>query len=268
MTFYELYFLWLGVAVTEQRKELEMLWCLKANHFSSECVVTLMVEYICMIFKLKYLQFVLRPFMLKREVVCMAKLDEVKKYLRPGQVYRRAEFAKWSNAVDRHLKQLHEDGTLTKLSGGLYYCPKKTAFGEVPAEDEKLVEAFLKDSRFLLTSPNAYNALGVGTTQLYNETVVYNHKRHGCFTLGGRVFDFRLKPHFPKSLSQEFLLVDLVNNLDRLAENQDTVLEHVKDKVASADPRGLSKAVREYGGVKARKFFAHILADDTLRYAH
>jgi len=197
----------------------------------------------------------------------MAKLDEVKKHLRPGKVYRRAELAKWSNAVDRHVKQLSEDGTLTKLSAGLYYCPKKTAFGNAPAEDEKLVEAFLKDSRFLLTSPNTYNALGVGTTQLYNETVVYNHKRHGCFTLGGRVFDFRLKPHFPKSLTQEFLLVDLVNNMDRLAENQNKVLERVKAKVASADRRGLSKAVREYGGVRARKFFAEALADAALQYA-
>lgn len=197
----------------------------------------------------------------------MTKLDEVRKHLRPGQVYRRAQLAKWSNAVDRHVKQLYEEGTLTKLSGGLYYCPKKTAFGDAPAEDEKLVEAFLKDHRFLLTSPNVYNALGVGTTQLYNETVVYNHKRHGYFTLGGRVFDFRLKPHFPKSLSEEFLLVDLVNNLDRLAENQDTVLEYVKDKVVSADQRGLAKAVRDYGGVRARKFFAEALAGARLHYA-
>jgi hypothetical protein len=97
------------------------------------------------------------------------------------------------------LRQLQKDGTLTKLSGGLYYCPKKTTFGEAPAEDEKLVEAFLKDRRFLLTSPNAYNALGVGTTQLYNQTVVYNHKRHGSFKLGGRMFEFRMKPYFPNS---------------------------------------------------------------------
>ena len=114
----------------------------------------------------------------------MSTLNEVKKHLRPGRVYRRVELAHWSNAVDRHLRQLQEDGTLTKLSGGLYYRPKKTAFGEAPAEDAKLVKTFLKDDRFLLTSPNAFNALGVGTTQLYNETVVYNHKRHGRFKLG------------------------------------------------------------------------------------
>lgn len=71
-----------------------------------------------------------------------------------------------------------------------------------------------------MVSPNAYNSLGVGTTQLYDKTVVYNHKRHGTFSLGGRNFEFRMKPTFPKALSKEFLLVDLVNNLDRLAERR------------------------------------------------
>jgi hypothetical protein len=197
----------------------------------------------------------------------MSSLNAVKKHLRPGNVYRRGELASWSNAVDRHLKQLQEEGVLTKLSGGLYYYPKQTAFGEAPADDAALVEAFLKDKRFLLSSPNAYNALGVGTTQLYNETVVYNHKRHGRFELGGRTFDFRMKPHFPKSLTEEFLLVDLVNNLDRLAEDSHMLLARVKNKALAMDVRALSRAVQNYGGVRARKFFAEALADDTLRYA-
>ena len=144
----------------------------------------------------------------------MAKLQEFKRHLRPGAVYRRADLARWSNAVDRHLKQLVEEGTLTKLAGGLYGYPKETVFGKAPAKDDKLVESFLKDHRFLLASPNAYNSLGVGTTQFYDKTVVYNHKRHGQFSLGGRTFDFRVKPSFPKRLSPEFLLVDLVNNVD------------------------------------------------------
>src|SRR5260370_14066709 len=149
----------------------------------------------------------------------MTRLEELKRRLKPGRVYRRAALADWSNAVDRHLKQLVSDGTLTKLAGGLYLYPKQTVFGKAPPEDAALVSTFLQDHRFLLASPNAYNSLGVGTTQLYDKTVVYNHKRHGDFLLGGRKFDFRLKPAFPKSLSKEFLLVDLVNNLDRLAES-------------------------------------------------
>ena len=185
----------------------------------------------------------------------MNKLRHLKSNLSPGKVYRREDLAQWSTSVDRHLKQLVEAGELTKLSGGLYYCPKETAFGKAPAEDKCLVEAFLKDDRFLLTSPNAYNTLGVGSTQLYNETVVYNHKRHGQFKLGSRVFDFRVKPHFPKSLTKEFLLVDLVNNLGRLAENQGEVLERVKKQAANFNWRTLSQVARDYGSVRTRKFF-------------
>lgn len=197
----------------------------------------------------------------------MNKLQEIKKHLRPGQVYRREDLAMWSNAVDRHLRQLREEGTLTRLSGGLYYRPKKTAFGDAPAEDEKLVQAFLRDHRFLLTSPNAYNALGLGTTQLYNETVVYNHKRHGRFELGGRVFEFRVKPHFPKRLTAEFLLVDMVNNLDSLAEDTDAVLERIKKKLPSFDEAALARVVRDYGAVRTRKFFLPLLADATVPHA-
>jgi hypothetical protein len=143
----------------------------------------------------------------------MTKLQEFQRHLRPGQVYRREDLTRWSTSVDRHLKQLVENGVLRKLSGGLYAYPRKTVFGQAPAKDSKVVGAFLKDDRFLLASPNAYNSLGVGTTQLYDKTVVYNHKRHGDFVLGGRKFAFRVKPAFPSSLTKEFLLVDLVNNL-------------------------------------------------------
>src|SRR5450432_3958908 len=183
----------------------------------------------------------------------MTKLDELKQHLKPGGVYRREDLARFSNAVDRHLKQLVESKVLTKLAGGLYAYPKDTAFGRAPANDDTLVEAFLKDDRFLLASPNAYNSLGVGTTQLYDKTVVYNHKRHGDFQFGGRKFAFRVKPSFPRSLTKEFLLVDLVNNLDRLAESKQEVLARVAESVASYDaarrPR-LQRAAREYGNVR------------------
>jgi len=49
----------------------------------------------------------------------MSRLQEIKKHLCPGRVYCREDLATWSNAVDRHLKQLREEGKLTKLSGGL-----------------------------------------------------------------------------------------------------------------------------------------------------
>ena len=167
----------------------------------------------------------------------------------------------------RHLKQLVSEGTLTRLAGGIYSYPKKTVFGKAPVEDDKLVETFLKDRRFLLASPNAYNNLGVGTTQLYDKTVVYNRKRHGDFQLGGRRFAFRVKADFPKTLTKEFLLVDLVNNLDQLAEAKNEVFERVRKRVVSFDVRRLRRAVRNYGNVRTKKFFEHALKPDEVNDA-
>lgn len=191
------------------------------------------------------------------EVKKMKKLNELKKHLRSGKVYRRADLEQWTTSVDRHLNELVSEEHLQKLSGGLYYCPKHSDFGVVPPKDKDLVEAFLKDNRFLLTSPNAYNSLGVGATQLYNKTVVYNRKRHGTFTLGNREFDFRKKSYFPRKLSVEFLLVDLVNNLKYVAEDREWLLSNVKEKAASLDINKLKKAVSNYGGVAAKKVFAY-----------
>jgi hypothetical protein len=191
----------------------------------------------------------------------MTKVEELKRRLRPGQVYRRADLARLTNAVDRHVKQLVEDGSLTKLAGGLYARPKQTVFGKAPVEDAKLVKSFLKDDRFLLASPNAYNSLGVGTTQLYDKTVVYNHKRHGDFSLGGRKYAFRAKPTFPKALTKEFLLVDLVNNLNQLAESKSEVLRRVSEEVPKYSIQRLRRAVDHYGNMGTKRFFSEVLSN-------
>jgi len=189
----------------------------------------------------------------------MAQLKELKKHLKPGNVYRRNELVQWSNAVDRHLAALVGEGTLQKVSPGVYYYPKESVFGKLPPEETALVRTFLKDGRFLMTSPNAYNSLGVGTTQLYNKTTVYNHKRHGEFKLGNRTFHFQMKHHFPNTLSKEFLLVDLVNNLDQLAEDPDEVLKNVAAKVPLMDQKKLSYSVKEYANIKAKKILFPML---------
>ncbi len=186
----------------------------------------------------------------------MSKLEVLKGHLERGKVYRRADLAYWSTSVDRHLKELLNKGTLKKLSPGVYYYPKVTDFGEAPADESALVRTFLKDDRFLLTTPNLYNSLGVGTTQLYNKWVVYNHKRHGDFKLGNRTFSFKIKPHFPKELTEEFLLVDLVNNLDNLAEEKSSVLRRVAEKAKLADTQKMRKNLSEYGSERTKKLLS------------
>ena len=173
--------------------------------------------------------------------------------LRPGHVYRREDLVRLSTAVDRHLRELVASGKLRKLAQGLYHAPKSSSFGPLPPDDEQLVGSFLRDKDFLVFSPSAYNAVGVGTTQLYNRTLVYNRKRHGAFKLGNRQFDFRVKPRFPKKLTPEFLYVDLLNNLDEMSEDREVVLRHARDKLTSFDPARLQRAAQSYGSVATRK---------------
>ena len=173
--------------------------------------------------------------------------------LQAGQVYRREDLARLSNAVDRHLRELVSKGMLKKLSPGLYHAPKQSNFGPLPPADEQVVKGFLRDKDFLVFSPSYYNAVGLGTTQLYNRTLVYNHKRHGLFKLGNRQFDFRVKPRFPKQLTLEFLYVDLLNNLDELAEDRDAVLSQARNKLSSFDPALLQQAVDSFGSMATRK---------------
>lgn len=189
----------------------------------------------------------------------MNRLEVLKSRLKQGRVYRREDLIEWSNAIDRHLEKLVEESVLEKLAQGLYYVPKISAFGKVPPDEDVLVRGFLKDDRFLLVSPNSYNSLGVGTTQLYNKKVVYNHKRHGIFKLGNREFDFQRKYDFPTKITQEFLLVDLVNNLDELAEDRAIVLNKVLSKAKQLPTQKLKLAITKYGSVKAKKLFKEVI---------
>ena len=175
--------------------------------------------------------------------------------LKAGHVYRREDLARLSNAVDRHLRELVSMGKLQKRAQGLDHAPKQSNFGPLPPADAQVVKGFLRDKEFLVFSPSSYNAVGLGTTQLYNRTLVYNHKRHGVFRLGNRQFDFRVKPRFPKKLSREFLYVDLLNNLDELAEDRDEVLNQAHSKLPSFDLNRLKDAVDSYGNMTTRKRF-------------
>ena len=183
----------------------------------------------------------------------MSKLYDFRELLKPGKVYRRSELAQVSKTTDKHLASLLSEGTLQKLSRGIYYYPKKTVFGNTQPEGMDLVRAFLNNDRFLLTSFNAYNSLGVGTTQLYNERIVYNYKRHGVFTLGNRKFKFQIKRNFPEKLSLEFLLIDLINNVDKLAEDKNKILKNALTKAGRMDLIKIKEFALCYGNIKTKR---------------
>lgn len=185
---------------------------------------------------------------------------QLNKQLTPGHVYRRESLLPFSGAVDRDLRILVHKGMLKKLSPGVYYKPAQSEFGLLPPNDEDLVACFLKDKKFLLYSMSQYNALGVGLTQAYNRVIVLNTKRHGVFKLGNREFDFRLSNKgFPRQLTPEFLLVDLVNNLSELAEDTSLVKANILKNIEHFQLKKLKNYVSIYGKIATKKFFKEFL---------
>ena len=182
-------------------------------------------------------------------------LEKLREEMARGRVFRREQLVGCSNSVDRHLRYLVKKGEARKLQGGLYYRPEKSTFGDVPAEPEQVLKAFLKGNDFLLVSLNDYNGLGVGTTQLYNEYVVYNHKRDGHMMLENQRYYFIKNRPYPKEACEAFLYVDLMNNLRLLAEDTLALKEKLAQKVLSLGLDDVRKFAQEYGNAATRKFF-------------
>ena len=174
--------------------------------------------------------------------------------LRRGRVYRTRDLARWSTNPTRLAKRLVEDGTLERLAHGLYARPGQSRFGPVPPSDRELLRRFLGNSPFVVTGPERWNALGLGSTALYANTLVYNTKRSGTFRLGGRSFHLR-RVAFPKRPPKEWFVVDLLQHAREAGVSQRAVACAAAVAVASrrlhagrlramAD-RYATKAVRE-----------------------
>lgn len=189
----------------------------------------------------------------------MKATDRILNFMKEGKVYRRQDLEGLSNNLARDLNKLVDNDELVKAASGLYYKPKLTQFGKRPASVEELVKAFLNDTDFLITSFNDYNGLGLGLTQLYNNTIVYNRKRHGDFTLDGRPFSFRRPRNFPKKLSKEFLFVDVLNNRNELAEDTTKLETLLSENALQSSREVLLENAHHYGKVYTKKFFEELL---------
>ena len=186
-------------------------------------------------------------------------MNLLRQHIQAGEVYRRSDLEYYSNAIDRNLVQLTKDGTLVKLNQGLYYAPKQSKFGLVPPDEQQLVARFLKNEDFLIVSPNSFNSLGLGLSQLYNTSWVYNHKRKGEFLLNGKLFEFKLKSAFPKSISKEFMLVDFLNNFDLLAEDQTQILAKLPNAIQNCKADELMKVTQQYGTGKTKRILKSVV---------
>lgn len=186
-------------------------------------------------------------------------MNHLIKHIEQGKVYRRSDLEYFSSSVDRELAALINNEYLIKVSQGLYYAPLKSKFGIVPPNEHVLIERFLKEDDFLILSPNSYNVLGLGLTQLYNVTWVYNHKRKGTIELSGQKFEFKIKSSFPKQLSKEFLLIDLLNNIHLIAESQNDIIQKLPIKILEFDQEKLRQMTLRYGSGACKSLIKSLL---------
>lgn len=143
--------------------------------------------------------------------------------LTPGRVYRTAEFARWGRNPARLAKRLVRAGELVELRRGLYVQPEWSVWGAVPPDSRALVRAFIKGGAFLFTGSAQWNALGLGSTAVFAEQLIYNTKRSGHFTLDDRPFEFR-RVRFPRRPTAEWFAVDLIEHRKRAGVSADQLV--------------------------------------------
>ena len=184
----------------------------------------------------------------------MNAMNRIGNRMTPGEVYRRAELAQYSDSLDRDLRQLVDADEVRKLWRGVYYRPEVFFFGKGYPEFKKILAAYLKDDDFFMTSLNHYNGLRIGTTQLYFQRLVYTKKLRGQRKVFGQNCFF-MNRKFPKKPTIEFYYVDLFNNLEMLAEELDLVRERAVRNIFEMGIDKVRHAAHAYGKPSTIKFF-------------
>ena len=179
--------------------------------------------------------------------------------LRRGRVYRTRDFSQWSTNPSRLARRLVAEGELKPLAHGLFVHPKEGRFGVVPPTDEAIMQAFI-GGPFVLTGPEQWNALGLGTSASFAAQLVYNTKRSGEFTLDGRRFLLR-RVSFPRRPPPEWFVVDLFQHAEQAAADRDDLTAALARAVTRRrfDADRLTTMAMEYGSRDTRERVASAL---------
>jgi len=172
----------------------------------------------------------------------------------PGRVYRTKDLATWGKNASRLAGRLERQGVLERLAQGLFVHPRIGRFGSIPPDDEELMRGFLEGAPFVITGPERWNALGLGSTAVFATRMVYNTKRSGEFRLGGGRFLLR-RVRFPAKPTPEWFAVDLLEHHDMAGVSLDTLAEGLARALKAGNLRfgTLRKEAREYATARIQE---------------
>ncbi len=168
--------------------------------------------------------------------------------LEPGRVYRTRDFARWGKNAPRLARRLEREGRLVRLAHGLLASPTPTAYGPMSPSDQAVLTAFLDGAPFILTGPEYWNPLGLGSTAMFPAALVYNTKRSGLFTFGRQRYRLR-RVRFPPRPTPEWYVIDLIEHADEAGVDVQEIERALAYRMAEAqfDAARLSAMAREYG---------------------
>lgn len=181
--------------------------------------------------------------------------------LRRGRVYRTRDLARWSANPTRLAHRLVDRGLLRRLAHGLYVHPEVGRFGPVPPTDGEVLRALLVGAPFVITGPEAWNALGLGATAMHADTLVYNTKRSGTFELSGRRFRLR-RVAFPRNPPKEWFVVDLLQHAAEAGVSRREVVDAVTAAVEAGrlDAERLGAMSDRFASRSVQVLLEHALA--------
>ena len=113
--------------------------------------------------------------------------------LSPGAIIRHADFdlpPEHQMALAKTLSRMSKKGIIERLEKGIYYKPKKTAFGSVRPSEREILSSIIEAKQGYITDTAAANTLGV-TTQLPREIVIASKSYRPPRKIGGLTIRFR-----------------------------------------------------------------------------
>ncbi len=151
----------------------------------------------------------------------------------------------------RLASRLVAEGRAVKLANGLYAKRRASRFGSLPPSPSEVMRVFLQGREgrdWIFSGPEIWNALGLGSTAVFPETLVYNRKRTGSFRFGGMPFRLR-RVAFPPRPRQEWFVVDLFQHAAEAGVDREELTQRLRAAVVEGrfDAERLLADAAEFG---------------------